>query len=297
MSDFTFDKRADSDLDGVHDTATCPAHAKATPADASDDAAPRSPVREEVPAGSAILRAIRVLEVIAGCHTPPQLADICKSVDLPKPTEFRILSTLEHAGLVGREPGSKRYHCGPRMNELAGNALMTSPSRSARRGILEELVEQVGETCNLTVSSGNSVLCLDRVETAWPLKTTINPGTLVPMHSSASGKLFLAHLPRRTRERLVRQLPLVGHTRNTFTEPARLLEEVERIRQQGYSTESEEYLSGICCLAVPVQDADGRVVAALSVHAPVSRLPVEQAVELLPELNAASEAMAQTLEW
>jgi DNA-binding IclR family transcriptional regulator len=107
----------------------------------------------------------------------------------------------------------------------------------------------------------------------------------------------MAHLPRRSRERLVRQLPLIGHTRNTLVDPARLSQDLDRVRQQGYSTESEEYLVGIYCLAVPVQDADGRIVAALSVHAPVSRLPIDQALELLPELNSASEAMAQTLDW
>jgi DNA-binding IclR family transcriptional regulator len=255
------------------------------------------PSDEVVPAGSAILRAIRILEAIASCHTPPQLAEICKSVDLPKPTVFRILSTLEHAGLVAREPGSKRYHCGPRMNHLAGQALLTSPSRGARHAILEELVEQVGETCNLTIANGNSVLCLDRVETSWPLKISITAGTSVPMHSSASGKLFLANAPRRSRERLVRQLPLVRHTQHTLTDPARLSDELERIRQRGYSTECEEYLAGICCLAVPVHDADGRVVAALSVHAPVARLPIDDAVELLPELQSAAESMAQTLDW
>ncbi|HRO58593.1 MAG TPA: IclR family transcriptional regulator [Burkholderiaceae bacterium] len=256
-----------------------------------------APGEDAVPAGSAILRAIRILETIAAAHEPPQLAEICKAVDLPKPTVFRILATLEHAGLVAREPGSKRYQCGPRMNGLASSALLTSPSRGARRGILEELVEQVGETCNLTVANGNSVLCLDRVETAWPLKITITAGTSVPIHSSASGKLFLAHLPRRSRDRLIRQLPLVRHTQHTVTDPARLAEEAEKIRQQGYATEVEEYLAGICCLAVPVQDGDGRVVAALSVHAPLARLPIEQAVELLPEMQSAAEAMAQTLDW
>jgi DNA-binding IclR family transcriptional regulator len=187
----------------------------------SDDSGAMAPVAgresggEAVPAGSAILRAIRVLEAIATCHAPPQLAEICKAVGLPKPTVFRILSTLEHAGLVAREPGSKRYHCGPRMNQLAGEVLLSSPARSARRAILEELVEQVGETCNLTIANGNTVLCLDRVETSWPLKITITAGTTVPIHSSASGKLFMAHMPRRSRERLVRQLPLVRNTVHT----------------------------------------------------------------------------------
>jgi len=284
MSEYTFDKHDEAESDAIGDAAIS----------ASAEARARD---EAVPVGSAILRAIRILEAIATCHAPPQLAEICKAVDLPKPTVFRILSTLEHAGLVGREPGNKRYHCGPRMNVLAGEALLSSPSRSARRAILEELVEQVGETCNLTIANGSTVLCLDRVETAWPLKITITAGTTAPVHSSASGKLFLAFMPRRSRERLVRQLPLVRHTSKTLGDPLRLSQELDRIRQQGYSTESEEYLPGICALAVPVHDADGRVAAAIAVHAPVSRLPIEAAIELLPELQSAAEAMAQTLDW
>ncbi|MCM5569995.1 IclR family transcriptional regulator [Burkholderiaceae bacterium FT117] len=284
MSDFTNDIEGEDGRGNLADSGST----ESTTARAGAD---------PVPAGSAILRAMRVLEAIAACHAPPQLAEICKAVDLPKPTVFRILSTLEHAGLVGREPGSKRYHCGPRMNQLAGEVLMTSPARSARRAILEELVEQVGETCNLTIANGNTVLCLDRVETSWPLKITITAGTTVPIHSSASGKLFMAHMPRRSRERLVRQLPLVRNTPHTLTDPSRLFEEFEKIRQQGYSTEREEYLSGIFAMAVPVHDADGRVAAAVSIHAPVSRLPMDEAVQLLPELQSAAEAMGQTLDW
>jgi len=284
MSDFTNDIEGEDERGNLADSGST----ESTTARAGAD---------PVPAGSAILRAMRVLEAIAACHAPPQLAEICKAVDLPKPTVFRILSTLEHAGLVGREPGSKRYHCGPRMNQLAGEVLMTSPARSARRAILEELVEQVGETCNLTIANGNTVLCLDRVETSWPLKITITAGTTVPIHSSASGKLFMAHMPRRSRERLVRQLPLVRNTPHTLTDPSRLFEEFEKIRQQGYSTEREEYLSGIFAMAVPVHDADGRVAAAVSIHAPVSRLPMDEAVQLLPELQSAAEAMGQTLDW
>ncbi|TXL68253.1 IclR family transcriptional regulator [Zeimonas arvi] len=281
MSDFTSDYQADEGQEA-------PAGSIAS--------GPGAGPGEPVPAGSAILRAMRVLEAIAACHAPPQLAEICKAVDLPKPTVFRILSTLEHAGLVGREPGSKRYHCGPRMNQLAGEVLLTSPARSARRAILEELVEQVGETCNLTIANGSTVLCLDRVETSWPLKITITAGTTVPIHSSASGKLFMAHMPRRSRERLVRQLPLVRNTPRTLTEPGRLFEEFELIRERGYSTECEEYLPGIFAMAVPVHDGDGRVVAAVSVHAPVSRLPMDEAVQLLPEMQSAAEAMSQTLD-
>ena len=255
---------------------------------AADDAAP---------AGSAILRAMRVMEVIASSEVPPQLADICKAVELPKPTVFRILATLEAAGLVGREPGSKRYHCGRRLGALAAEVLLNSPGRAARHAILEELVEHTGETCNLTIPNGNAVIYLDRVETAWPLRIALGVGSSVPLHASASGKLFLAYMTKRSRERFVRQCPLVRHTRKTLTDPRALAAELDRVRAQGYATDDEEYLAGICCVAVPVHGADGRVVAALAMHAPVPRLALTEATQFVPAMQAAAEAMAQTIDW
>lgn len=252
---------------------------------------------DAVPAGSAILRAIRILEAIARHDAPPQLSEICREVELPKPTVYRILTTLEHAGLIGREPGSKRYTCAERLNELAGETLLRSPSRAARRAVLEELVEQTGETCDISIPYNNSVLFLDRMETAWPLRTSLSAGSKVPLYASAAGKLFLSYLPKRSRDRFLRVTPLIPHTRNTLVEPARLSREFEKIRVDGFATENEEYLAGITTVAVPVRDADGRVVASVSVQAPVSRMPAEQAMEFLPLMRQSADAIAQTIDW
>ncbi len=247
--------------------------------------------------GSAILRAVRIMESIAAAEAPVQLAQICREVGLPKPTVFRILSTLEQAGLVGREPGEKRYTCAERLSALAGRTLLNSPSRAARRAVLEELVEQVGETCNLAISNNNSVLYLDRVEVSWPLRVSLGAGSRLPLYASASGKLFLSNMPKRSRERFLSVTPLIAHTPNTLVDRTRLAREFERTRSNGYAVEDEEYLSGVCCLAVPVRTGDNRLVAALAVHAPVSRLAIEQALEFLPLMRQSAEAIAQTIDW
>lgn len=247
--------------------------------------------------GSAILRAVRIMEAIAAAEAPVQLAQICREVGLPKPTVFRILSTLEQAGLVAREPGEKRYACAERLNALAGRALLNSPNRAARRAVLEELVEQVGETCNLAIPNNNSVLYLDRVEVAWPLRVSLGAGSKLPLYASASGKLFLSHMPKRSRERFLAVSPLIPHTPGTLVDRARLAHEFDNIRANGYAVEDEEYLSGVCCLAVPVRTVDNRLVAALAVHSPVSRLPIAQAMEFLPLMRRSADAIAQTIDW
>ena len=158
-------------------------------------------------------------------------------------------------------------------------------------------MEQIGETCNLTIPNNNSVLYLDRVEASWPLRLTMGAGSHVPLYASASGKLFLSYLPKRSRERFLRVTPLVRHTQNTLTDPAKLSREFETIRANGYAVDNEEYLPGISCVAVPVRDADARVVAAVAVQAPTTRMRIDQAMEFLPELRQAADAIAQTIDW
>lgn len=254
------------------------------------------PADEPAPSGSAILRAIRILEALAQKDRPPQLAEIAAAVDLPKPTVLRILGTLEQLGWVGREPDTKRYSFAHRLNEFAGEVLRTSPARAARHAILEELVEQVGETCNLTVPNGSAVLYLDRVEAGWPLRVHLGSGSRVPLYASASGKLFLASLPRRARERFLAQTPRIRHTPHTLVETRALAQELDAIRERGYSMDREEYLPGICCLAVPVTDTAGKLVAGLAVQAPALRMPMDDALNFLPALRQAAEALTATLE-
>lgn len=253
--------------------------------------------RDSREAGSAALRSLAVMEFVANSERSVSLTEIMQAVNLPKPTVFRILTTLEEAGMLLREPDAKRYVPGERLSNLAANVLLHSPHRSARRAILEELVEKVGETCNLTIPNGHHVMYLDRVESSWPLRINLQAGSKVPLYASASGKLFLSHAPKRLRDRLLTSAPLIAHTRNTLTSLRQLELEFTKIRRTGFALDNEEYLAGICCLAVPVTNDMDRVVAAVAVHAPVSRMNVAQAIEFYPVLREAADQISQTLDW
>ena len=250
-----------------------------------------------VPAGSAILRAFRILEVLGDSDEAPQLAAIAQAVKLPKPTVLRILATLEHAGLVCREPDSKRYSFASRINSFAGKVLLSSPVRSPRHAILEELVEQVGETCNLSVPSGAYAQFLERVEVPWPLPVRLGPGSRVPLHATASGKIFLSYMPKRGRERFLSHAPLIAHTANTLTEPSRIAADLAAVRENGYALDDGEFLRDIRCVAVPVRNADNKVVAAVAMSAPDNRVSVSQMMECLPAMRSAADALTATMDW
>jgi IclR family transcriptional regulator, acetate operon repressor len=114
------------------------------------------------------------------------------------------------------------------------------------------------------------------------------------LHCTASGKLLLALQPKAARVRLLSHLVLARFTDTTLTDAKRLGTELAQIRTRRYATDNEEYHAGLVCIAVPVQDAKRRACAAIAVQAPVSRMPLERALQHVPELRRAGEAMAAT---
>lgn len=243
----------------------------------------------------ATLRAMSVLEAVVAAERPAGLAELAPTVRLPKPTLYRMLAMLESAGLVMREPGARRYAPGPRLAALGRNVMLNASLRAERRAILSRLVGEIGETCNFTMLDGAEVVYVDRVETAWPLRMTLTAGSHVPLHCTASGKLLLALLPKAARAKLAAELPLTRYTDSTITDPRALATELARIRANRYATDNEEFHAGLVCVAVPVADEKKRACAALAVHAPASRMPLERALSYLAVLRRAAAAMSSTL--
>jgi DNA-binding IclR family transcriptional regulator len=243
---------------------------------------------------SATLRAIAMLEMIVGADHPVSLTEAMSKVNLPKPTAYRILTLLERAGLLVREPDGKRFTVGPRLAKFGTEILMNSSVRAPRRVILQRLVDDIGETCNFTMLDGSEVVYLDRVETAWPLRMNLQPGSRVPLHCTASGKLFLAMMPRVRCAKLLDNLVLQAYTEKTITGRNALELELERIRGDQISTDNEEYLAGLICVAVPIQPTGSETLASVALHAPTARMSMNQALAQVAALRAAAEALAQT---
>ena len=140
------------------------------------------------------LRLFGLIEAIAAKDQLVSLQGLVEETGLPKPTVHRMLQQLETAGLLQREGDGRHYSSGVRLRRLAENLLLNSTHHGARHIVLRRLVEEIGESCNLTALAGSEVVYLDRVETAAPLRFYLHPGSRVPAHCSASGKIFLAQM-------------------------------------------------------------------------------------------------------
>lgn len=243
---------------------------------------------------AAAVRAFRILEILAEAGRPLSMTDLVEIIDLPKQTVHRILAQLMNAWLVTRGAGDRLYECSPRVRTLAVNVLMHAGPAAARHALLEQLVEKIGETCNLTMLSGNDVIYVDRVETEWPLRVHLQPGSHVPLHCSASGKLLLSFLPKQQRERMIDAMPLRAYSARTITDRDALCEELRRTRKNMLAINDGEHLQGLIAIAVPVMLRRNRACAAIAVQAPVGRVTLNDLLAFVPDLRRAAEETAQT---
>ncbi len=244
---------------------------------------------------SATLRAFALLELIAQAEEPPTLEELTRASGLPKPSVYRILGLLARGGLVQREPFAKRYGIGNRVATLSLAVQMRSPLRTQRHAALARLVEEIGETCNFTMLDGNEVVYLDRVETSEKVRLHMDVGSRVPLHCTASGKLFLAHLPEARLRKVLGDGPLRRYTERTVTSVDALARELGKIRASGIGTDSGEFLAGSVCLAVPVLDSRQRLCAAVAVHGPAPRMTLKRGYSFLPAMRRAAAQIAATL--
>ena len=239
------------------------------------------------------LRLFALLEVVAAKDRRYSLQALVEETGLPKPTVHRMLQQLEAAGLLQRHGDGRHYAIGSRLRRLAQDLLQNDSHHAARHAVLRHLVEEVGESCNITSRDGSEVVYLDRVETAAPLRFYLHPGSRVPAHCSASGKIFLSGMTTAQRKRLLAHVPLERYTANTATDLAALEAEVRRVQRNGYAVDNEEFLPGLLCVAVAVP-SDGRPSSlCVAVQAPVVRLGPGRVRQVLPALKRAALALSR----
>jgi IclR family acetate operon transcriptional repressor len=250
----------------------------------------------EIAGDTPTMRLFALLEVIAAKDQRYTLQALVEQTGLPKPTLHRMLQQLEGAGLLQREGDGRQYGTGTRLRRLAENLLLNDSHHGARHVVLRHLVEEVGESCNITALSGSEVVYLDRVETAAPLRFYLHPGSRVPAHCSASGKVLLAQMNPAQRRRLLAHAPLEKYTPNTVVDLAKIEREIKRVQANGFALDDEEFLPGLLCIATLVPSPNGAGQASnlcVAVQAPIMRLSAAKARRLLPALKRAALALSR----
>jgi DNA-binding IclR family transcriptional regulator len=241
---------------------------------------------------STLIRGFLIVEKIVQADRPVSSAFLAEELDLPKATVHRIAQQLEEEGLLQREPGGRRFTGGKRLRELAMTTLSNAVIGAPRRAILEALSQEVGETCNLTMLDGSEIVYLDRIETNWPYRIHLPVGSHLPLHCTATGKLFLANMRPAARRRLIDSLSLSRHTDLTITNAEQLEQQLDKIANEGVGYDTGEYLEGMIAIAVPVIGEDGQMCFAIAIHAPSARKSIDELRQYLPIMRRAAARMA-----
>jgi IclR family acetate operon transcriptional repressor len=213
----------------------------------------------------AVDRASTLLVAVLQADRPVPFADLAAAAALPKSTASRILTSLERHGLVRRGPDAS-VRPGPVLARYAGSGRADALLRLAQPH-LDRIGELTGETVNLAVPGPTAVEQIAQVDSRYMLGAVNWVGRDVPFHCSALGKVFLAHrtvsIPKGRLER---------RTDRTITSRDHLASELATVRRLGYAVADSELEPGLVAVAAPITDADGAVVAAVSVTGPSVRL-------------------------
>jgi DNA-binding IclR family transcriptional regulator len=241
------------------------------------------------------LRPLLLLETLSQQHSGISLSALAERLGLPKASVMRLLHALQGQAYVMRDPGTSVFTLGPRAAALGLRTLHAASVAHRYRPLLSALVQRLGETCNLTTREGAQVLYIDRVETTEPLRMTLPPGSRVPLHCTASGKLFLSQMPAPDCQALVEGLARERKTAHTHTSVAALMAEIERTRKRGIGVDNEEFINGMVAIAIPVRDAQGQCVAAVACHTPTARLSLTDLLAHAPAIERTAQQIAALL--
>jgi len=228
-----------------------------------------------VAAGATYQSAERVLALLTSFdETRPEqgVTELAASIGVHKSTASRLAATLERAGLLARY--GRRYRLGLEVVRLGRLALRGYDLAAAMQPVMDSLSRQTGETINLAVADGASVLNVAEVPSTYILSSTGWMGRRTMPHAVANGKILLAY----------GAIPLPGrlerYTDRTITSPATLRAELATVHRDGYAIAISELEAGLVAVAVPVFDASDTCVAALSISGPDFRLLPDKLAEL-----------------
>ncbi len=209
-------------------------------------------------------RALTLLELLARHRDGLRPVDLTVLMGLNKVTVHRLLSTLAQRGFIERDSSGHRWLLGLKMIELSSLRLNSLELKTEAQPILRRLIEQTGQAAHLAIRDRTEIVYIEKMETVHSMRMYSQIGKRSPAFSTALGKVLLAALPDEDLAAMLDRAELKPLTAGTITDTVTLARDIRQTRQRGYALDREENEPGICCLAAPVYDYRGQMIAAIS---------------------------------
>jgi len=243
----------------------------------------------------ALDKSLAILEILSRENSPLSIAELSERLGIYPSTIHRILDTLRYWGYVEQDSHTQRYQLGLKVLELSMAKLQGMEFLKEAAPYLKELQNQSNETVHLAILEEGEVLYLDKEESSQSIRTVSRVGRRVPAHCTALGKVLLAYLDQEEQEKVINEKGVSRFTENTITDKKKLREELSKVREQGFAEDREEHEKDVRCLAAPIKDHRGTVIAAVSLSVPAFRMNASKKRKLKETLIQAGEDISKRL--
>lgn len=240
-------------------------------------------------------RALQVLEYLAKTPEGTTFSEIARGLSLPKSSAHELLTVMTERSFVEFNPKTKLYRLGIRTWELGQAFVAHRDLITEARPVIQAISAALDETVQLSVLDGLEEVYLDRVDSSQPLRVQAIIGARAPAHTTALGKILLSD--RREGDLLsgLRGRKLAAATGNTITTADQLILELRWVRANGFAVDNEEHATGLRCVAAPIRDHTGAIIAAASVAIPITRADADQMTDALLALVKGANDISRKL--
>ncbi|GAE28052.1 transcriptional regulator [Halalkalibacter wakoensis JCM 9140] len=215
-------------------------------------------------------KALLILQSFTTGEPEKKVTDLAESLGMSKSNISRLLNTLASEGFVIKDPDTKKYRLGLAIIPLYETLTQGIEVRKEAKPLLQKLVDEIGETANITIFQGQSILDILRVNCTQPVQIVSHMDVTNPIHCTSAGKVFLAHQEKQELTRYIEK-GLIHFPAKSYSNIDEFLSMLEKIKEQEYAISIEELFEGMATIAAPIRDYTGQVVYSLSVLGPVHR--------------------------
>lgn len=233
-------------------------------------------------------RGLTIIETIAASKRPVSLKELAGLLNIDYSSVYRLANTLKIRGLLMHTDNSKDYILGPAIWRYARNYNWGSLLVKIAHEDLLQLTTLTGETSHLAILEGDHALFVDHATTHHVIVVSGQTGECVPLYCTAHGKALLADMDKAALEALLGSGPFEAKTDRTVTDLAQLAKDCHTIRDRGCAFDDGELLEGIRCVAAPIRDSDGSIMASIGISAPIDRFPESRYAECGEQVRQAA---------
>jgi DNA-binding IclR family transcriptional regulator len=241
----------------------------------------------------AVTRCLKILDLAASMDHPLSSNEVCEALEININMAFRMLSSLVSSGFMVKDERTGLYAVSLKALQLSRNALLSLDIRKLTMPYLELLWNQYPKAnLNMAVYHDGEILVIDHIDSQNIPRTYFTPGKTVPFHCTGLGKILTCELPEKEMDALIAQKGLKSFTEKTITRADALKQELARVRSGHLARDREEYILKDNCNAVPIRNSEGKIIAAISLTAFETYMPVEEIEAAIPALRNTAQRIS-----